>query len=152
MRVSDAGPSVHVEKLALMALYTPGRSVLAREIRITRAIVKLVASVSFSDTRRKKAIAVLACRHFIRRDAFTIVWKHVCSPGIIFGATSSRYYPFFKTNFVTRASLFFYHLLEIHPDHLYNVEQNHHMLAQADGSDSEYLSFHSYLQIYKLIT
>lgn len=107
MRVSDAGPSFHVEKLALMALYTPGRSVLAREIRITRAIVKLVTSVSFSDTRRKKAIAVLACRHFIRRDAFTIVWKHVCSPCIIFGATSSRYYPFFKTNFVTRASLFF---------------------------------------------
>lgn len=108
MRVFDTGPSVYVEKLALMALYTPCRSVLAREIRITslRAIVKLVTSVSFSNTRRKKAITVLACRYFIRRDAFTIVWKRVCSPGIIFGATVSRYYPFFKTNFVTRASFF----------------------------------------------
>lgn len=104
MRVSDAGPSVHVEKLALMALYPLGRSVFARVMHITRTIVKLVASVSFSKTRRKMTISVLAGRYFIRRDTFTIVWKR--SPVIITWATSSWHYPFVKTNFVTRASFF----------------------------------------------
>lgn len=66
IRVSDTGPCVHVEKLALMALYTRGRSVLACKICITRTTVKLIASISFSDTRRKKAFAVLAGRYFIR--------------------------------------------------------------------------------------
>lgn len=104
IRVSDTGPSVHVEKLALMALQPPGRSVLACKICITRTTVKLIASISFSDTRRKKAFAVLAGRYFIRRDAFTIVWKR--SPVIITWVTSSWHYPFVKTNFVTRASFF----------------------------------------------
>lgn len=89
MRAPDTGPGVHVEKFALVALYPPGRSVLACEIHITRAIVKLVTSVSFSDTRWKMAIDVLADRYFIRRDAFTIVWKR--SPGIITWAASPRH-------------------------------------------------------------
>lgn len=84
------GTSVHITKLALMALYPFGRSDLAREIKGVRATVKLIAYVSFSDTRRKMVIDVLAGRYFISRDAFTIVWKRVCSLVIIVFATSSR--------------------------------------------------------------
>lgn len=79
-----------------MALYPFGRSDLAREIKGVRATVKLIAYVSFSDTRRKMVIDVLAGRYLISRDAFTIVWKRVCSPVIIVFATSSRQYPFLK--------------------------------------------------------
>lgn len=59
MRVCGTGTSVDIKKLALIALYPFGRSVLACETCITRTTVKLVAFVSFSDARRKKATADL---------------------------------------------------------------------------------------------
>lgn len=78
-------PVLILKKLALIALYLFGPSVLACETCITRTTVKLVAFVSFSDAfpmqeeRRPLLIS-------IRKDAFTIVGNVSGPLGIIFGA------------------------------------------------------------------
>lgn len=74
--------------------------VLAREIYIIKTKLKMIGSVSFSDTRWMQVIIVHAGRYFSRRNTFTIVWKHECFPGINFLAISCRHHPPFITNFV----------------------------------------------------